>query len=293
MHGPQGRDATSVQKTGDSPTSPDRSIGDAVVEEWPVVELGSERCKVLADTLGDSPETVISAHLLRRLQCSAYAVGPLARPDAAVIRPIRLTEELNAHGEKAQSIWRVLQHLSGWTCVNVNRTVALRLGAIIESELHRPVRYLDDLYFTPGRRAPSASYPAVRTLNMGDACLLSKSATKLAEIALGFGTFESLLAEGVAAGAIVEGRIVALACTTAQTPRHADLGVATLEDWRGQGLATACAAHAAAGILRAGRTLVWSVGESNSASVRVAEKLGFAEVGRRTYVVLDGNTSSA
>ena len=62
--------------------------------EWPVVELDSERCKVLADTLGDSPETVISAHLLRRLRCSAYAVGPLAHPDAAVIRPIRLAEKI-------------------------------------------------------------------------------------------------------------------------------------------------------------------------------------------------------
>jgi GNAT superfamily N-acetyltransferase len=286
-----GRQASSVRITGDGPTSPDRSIGDAVVEECPVVELDSDRCKALADTLGDSPKTVISAHLLRRLQCSAHAVGPLAHPDAAVIRPIRLADELSAHGENATSIWRVLEHLSGWTCVNVDRSVAPRLGAIIESELRRPVRYLDDIYFTPGGRAAPASHPAVRTLEVGDASLLSESAPELTEIALGFGTFEGLLAEGVAAGAIVEGRIVSLACTTAQTPRHADLGVATLEDWRGRGLATACAAQAAAGILRAGRTPVWSAGESNRASLRVAEKLGFAKVGRRTYVVLDGNTS--
>jgi len=31
---------------------------------------------------------------------------------------------------------------------------------------------------------------------------------------------------------------------------------------------------------------VWSTGEDNVASLRVARKLGFEEVGRRTYVIL-------
>jgi RimJ/RimL family protein N-acetyltransferase len=35
----------------------------------------------------------------------------------------------------------------------------------------------------------------------------------------------------------------------------------------------------------AGQTPVWSCGESNEASLRVAGKLGFVEVGRRTYVI--------
>ena len=75
-------------------------------------------------------------------------------------------------------------------------------------------------------------------------------------MALGFGSPDGLLSEGVAAGALVDGGLVALACTTARTEKHADLGVVTLEGWRGRGLATACAALVADGILRSGRVPV-------------------------------------
>ena len=94
-----------------------------------------------------------------------------------------------------------------------------------------------------------------------------------------------VLSEGIAAGAVVDGDLVALACTTAQTERHADVGIVTMEAWRGQGMATACAALVADGIRQSGRISVWSTGEDNRASLRVARKLGFGEVGRRMYLV--------
>ena len=78
--------------------------------------------------------------------------------------------------------------------------------------------------------------------------------------------------------------------TTAQTERHADVGVVTMEEWRGQGMATACAALVAEGIHQSGRVPVWSTGEDNLASLRVASKLGFGEVGRRVYLVPSRNT---
>jgi len=76
-----------------------------------------------------------------------------------------------------------------------------------------------------------------------------------------------------------------LACTTAVTEKHADLGVVTSGPWRGQGLATACAALAADAIQRGGRRPVLSTGEDYAASLRVAEKLGFEEMSRRVYVI--------
>jgi predicted GNAT family acetyltransferase len=61
--------------------------------------------------------------------------------------------------------------------------------------------------------------------------------------------------------------------------------VTTLPEWRGRGLSTAAAALVATVIQDAGRTPVWSTGEGNAASRRVAEKLGFREVARRAYLI--------
>jgi predicted GNAT family acetyltransferase len=94
-----------------------------------------------------------------------------------------------------------------------------------------------------------------------------------------------LLTEGIIAAAIVDGGVVAIAHTAARTERHADLGVATLPAWRGRGLATAAAALVAERVRAAGQIPVWSTGETNAASRRVAQKLGFREVARRTYLI--------
>ena len=69
----------------------------------------------------------------------------------------------------------------------------------------------------------------------------------------------------------------------ARSERHADIGAATLEAWRGRGLATAAAALVARRVQEAGQTPVWSAGEDNAASLRVAQKIGFTAVSRRTY----------
>jgi predicted GNAT family acetyltransferase len=103
----------------------------------------------------------------------------------------------------------------------------------------------------------------------------------------GFGGTRALLEEGVVAGAIVDGALVAIAHASALTPRHADIGVATLDVWRGRGFASAAAALVAQQVQATGRTPVWSTGEDNVASQRVAEKLGFVEVGRRVYVIVE------
>jgi predicted GNAT family acetyltransferase len=87
------------------------------------------------------------------------------------------------------------------------------------------------------------------------------------------------------AAAIVTRAVVSIAFASARTAGHADVGVATLESWRGRGLATAAASLVAARIQAEGQAPVWSAGEGNLASLRVAEKIGFVEIGRRTYVI--------
>jgi hypothetical protein len=167
----------------------------------------------------------------------------------------------------------------------VDSEVACRLGPIMEAHTGRPVRYFGDVYHTLDRPAIRFGRPGVRSLNRDDRDLLAAAPTDMRQVALGFGPFEGLLAEGVAAGAVVDGGLIALACTTAQSLRHADVSVVTAGPWRGQGLATACAALVAVEVWRAGRVPVWSAWEENAASLRVARKLGFEEVGRRTYII--------
>lgn len=59
----------------------------------------------------------------------------------------------------------------------------------------------------------------------------------------------------------------------------------THPDFRGRGLAAAAASIVAMRVQEAGRIPVWGAGEHNALSLRVARKLGFVEVSRRTYVI--------
>ena len=77
---------------------------------------------------------------------------------------------------------------------------------------------------------------------------------------------------------------MALAHTNAITAAYGDIGVRTYEDWRGMGYASPSASIVARRIQDWGRTPVWSAGEDNAASLRVATKLGFVEVSRRIFL---------
>ena len=100
-----------------------------------------------------------------------------------------------------------------------------------------------------------------------------------------FGDLSVLLTEGLVAAAVISGKIVATAQTGALTERYADIGVETDAEWSRRGFATVMASIVARRVQKAGRIPVWSCGEDNMASLRVAEKLGFQEVSRLTYVI--------
>ena len=123
--------------------------------------------------------------------------------------------------------------------------------------------------------------PAVRELTADDIGLLEAFEMDGTD----FGGLSVLLNEGTVAAAVVDGKIVGSAHTTAQTDRYADIGVGTNEQWRRRGFATAAASTVARRIQKSGRIPVWSCGEDNLASLRVAQKLGFKEVSRLAYVI--------
>ena len=239
----------------------------------------------LADALGDTPETAISVPLLRRGLCRAYAAGDPENFDAALIQATAHPGEPTAFGDDARALWDLLRPVEGWWCVNIPASLTPELGKLMEENLRRPARLYGDVYHTLARSAPPIENPAVRLLALEDSPLVEAAPAGVR--GTGFGNPRALLSEGIAAGAIFSGVLAAMAFTSALTDRHADISVATLEGWRGKGLATAAASLVVRRVRDSGRVPVWSAGENNPASLHVARKLGFEEKFRRAYVIPD------
>ena len=244
--------------------------------------LEPDEIRRLLDAIDDTPETAIPIHLLTQGTCKAYAVGDPASSDAVVVQSDSLREEPWGIGNDADGLWTLLRHLDDWTVVDVSPDVAPRLGAIIRDATGERVCYYGDIHHTLTRPAPAIDEPAVRELTRDDRGLLEAAGVDGASFR---GSLSALLEDGAVAGAVVGGRIVGTAQTAAITGRYGDIGVATDDRWRGRGFATAAAAIVARRVQETGRTPVWSCGEDNMASLRVARKLGFEEVSRLTYVI--------
>jgi RimJ/RimL family protein N-acetyltransferase len=249
-----------------------------------IQKLDQQGRDLLAGTIGDSPWTVITVHLLHRGLCDAYVEGEPSAFSGAVIQWSILEDEPVAFGEDAGAMWRLLQHVSGWRVINVDETIAPALGAVMERELGRPVRYYGDIHHVLTAPPWQHTHPLVRRLTIDDVALIEE-APPLLQQGRGFGGPAGLLGEGIVAGAIDAGRLVAIAHTSSMTERYADIGVATLEPYRRQGISAAAASLVCSAVQERGRTPVWSCGEDNLASLRVAEKIGFTNIGKRVYVI--------
>lgn len=245
------------------------------------------QAQTLVSTLPDSPQTVISISQLRRRLAQAYIVGDVLDWETAVIFDPGQPGEPMAFGHNAAQIADLMAALPDWFCVNVLPDVALKLGPLLAAKMGCPVRYYGDIYHIMSTPAPHRPHPAVRRLTPDDLPLLQAAP----DIIRGHDPAR-MLAKMSAAGAVVNGRIVAIAQNYALSDRYGDVGVATLPDFRGQGLATAAAALVAQELQGNGRIPVWSCGEDNYASLRVAQKLGFEYDSRRTYIILEKDAAS-
>ena len=250
-----------------------------------LVQTQGER-DLLADALGDTPQTVIPAHLLRRGLADVYVAGAVRRFDGVVVQSHSLRREPWCFGRDPSAVWGLLRPLNNWgrqaMSPNVPTDLARSVAAMMERETGVQVRYYGDVYHTLVGPVSRLDVAEVRLLKLEDASLLSAHWGGYG--AVGFATVEDLLTDGAVAGAVVEDRLVALAHTNAMTARYGDIGVATDEVWRGRGFASASTCLVARRIQERGRTPVWSAGEGNAASLRVASKLGFVEVSRRLFL---------
>jgi len=245
--------------------------------------LGLDACRLLAGALGERPTNALAIHGLRAGACRAYVLGKPASPRAALVEVEILPGEPQGFAADPADLWQLLRDVEGWDCVEVAPELADGLGRLIVHETGRTVRFYDDVGFLLERPVASFAHPAVRLLGVGDRALLEAAPEELRSGRppdLG-----ELLATGVVAGAIVDGRLVSRAYTQSLTGRYADVAVHTLEAWRKRGFATAAASLVARRVQEAGCIPVWSAGEDNHASLRVAQKLGFVEAYRLVYVI--------
>lgn len=234
--------------------------------------------------LGDRPQTVITTHALLTGRCEAWIVGEPDDPRALLIRTHWVPTEPYGFGRDAESLADLLLSIDGWTCINVGGALVETMPGALQRRTGRSVAQFGDLYGVLLRREQQFSHPSVRLLNEDDADLLADAPPPVG--ARQRKTASMILREGVCAAAIVNGRIVSRVHAYPCLPRHAELGAATLQSFRGQGLNTACASMVVDALLARKVTPVWSTGEANLASQRVAAKLGFVRTTARTYLRL-------
>ncbi len=250
-----------------------------------VAALSAEDADRLAGSWPDTPFHTIETSIVRRGLARVFVAGRIQDPDAVVVQPPWAPGELSFRGGDAEAGWSILRRLPGWFCVNGSTEAVREFERIFERELGLPSRHLDDLYYVLEGAPVPHQHPAVRLLTVADVPLLLRAPRSIQ--GGGFRTFEEMLTEGAAAGAIVDDALVALAVAGAWTERYADIGVHTLESWRDQGMSSAAAYLVAREVQARGRTPIWSTGKHNLASQRVAQKVGYRIYGRAAYVVVD------
>lgn len=246
--------------------------------------IDRETEEVLAGTLADDPLTFGVRCILSRHVGTAWILGPPTAPRAALVVDRWQPSEPSAVGTDPEAVWQLLRGVAGWTCVNCTTDLACLLAPVIERELGLPTRRLADVYFTLDVPPVPHAHPSVRRLTEDDLALIERAPLELFPI--GFDSALAALSGGVVAGAVEDDRLVARTSLTYSSAGYADIGSHTLSGWRDRGYASAALALVAAEVQRRGLTPVWSTGEENPASQRVARKVGFREFGRKTYVIV-------
>lgn len=246
--------------------------------------IGSEEHALLADVLGDKPETLVPVHILRRKLGRAYIAGDTRRFGAAVIQEWDYPAEAEAmgFGPDVEALGELLEMVEGWSSVEIEDDLASDLGTFLERRTGGELCCYESIFHTLTRPVALFVDEAVRLLTPGDLELLEASGDIGGS---GWGNLQTLLEDGVMAGAVQDGRLVANAFTAARSQKYADVATNTLEGWGGRGLAMAGASLVAREIQRAGQTPVWECGEGHQASMRMARKLGFAPVSRKSVIV--------
>lgn len=135
----------------------------------------------------------------------------------------------------------------------------------------------------PPPDVPPPPGATVRRLTVADSHHLHALSPDLHWISKTWGGAHGLARNAGAWGVWHTGRLVAVACPFYLGQHYADIGVVTEAAVRGRGYSPACAAALCRALWAQGRQPTWTTAPDNTASQRVAAKLGF--VAHRTDVL--------
>ncbi|MCI4353052.1 MAG: GNAT family N-acetyltransferase [Thermoplasmata archaeon] len=258
--------------------------------EWTAVPglppLTEREGVALAEGLPVTPYSAIACAGLRAGLDRAFVSGPLEAPNAVIVQHAGTPGEPEFVGGDPEAGWSLLSRIPGWFCLSGSTEAMTRFAQIFAREVPLPFRWLGDLFYTLERPPDPHPHPAVRLLNPADIPLMEGTGREF--WVGGYRTYEDLLNDRAAAAGIMGGQIVAVSVSNYSNRRYADIGVRTLEPYRGQGLSTAATSLVAREVQARGLIPVWSTGSDNFASQRVATKIGFLPYGRGEYLVFDG-----
>ncbi len=241
---------------------------------------GDDEFQLLAKALAGSPQAATAVHLLGRGLCTAHVAGELSSPTAAVVVPDFRPERVLAFGHDLDALWHLLCTLRHWKTVNTSPGASSVVSARMEERFESSVRRHECAYFVLTVPPPALVHPLVRRLTPDDEPLIEEAPPFLQQGRL-FGGPRALLREGIIAGAVDQGKLVATAHTATMTADYADIGVATLDAYRRQGIAAAAASLVCQAVQAMNRVPVWDCATDNVASVHLAEKLGFRPIDGR------------
>lgn len=233
--------------------------------------------------LGESPFTVITIHQIRQGTVNMVLVGSLSDIRALVVQSHDLMEEPNAFGHDANAILDGLSIISDWSCVNVSRNVADELADLMADALQCSVRLYGDVHFVLDGELTCDNETHI------DAELRLLTANDIPNLENAPHELLTSSTRDYVAGAIVDNQIIALAHAHALSDTFADVGVYTDEAWRNRGISTQLSYIVMQRLQSHGYVPVWSTGEDNRASQRVAEKLNMTFYGSRVYLILEEN----
>ncbi len=244
-----------------------------------LAEMSGPDRLAIAEWIGERPETVLVIDALLTGHGRAWVSGHLSGPDAAMVESALVPGEPQGFGSAA-ALLGLLRQATGWRCIEVEEDLADEIAPEFERVWGPVTRVVDVIHSLP-RPAPSPTHVLVRELRATDLTRAPATPDLLPDL--------HLVTHAADAGrvyvAVDEGVIVGHGSALAAGRTFADVGVHVAESYRGQGIATAAAARACQAVQRAGLIPVWGTSSANLASLRVAAKLGFVEVGRLVFLV--------
>lgn len=198
------------------------------------VPIGAACRDALVAQLDDSD--VLSIAALRH-DGRAFVSGRTGSFTALAVE--ELPTEFRGYGDPV-ALAELMGQVDDWRCLEVETELAHEIARNLRINAHGAVRFYGSVYHELRRPVRRIRHDGIQALHLDHVPLLTG-----ADPELHLDEPERDLGERIVVGAVINGRLVARAACVARSQRYGDIGVATLQPYRGQGLATAAAAEVA------------------------------------------------